>query len=98
MNLVVHSNVGGSLSAKQHDILVEKVEQLLQTNPHTLLPEHRALLEMNFEKIGSGSVIDLRSYGLLRWMQRLGQLFIFENGRCRPCVRGIVLVHMHGHQ
>lgn len=59
-NMVVHSNVGGNLSAKQHDQLVERVDALLMMDPHELLPEHRVLLEMDFEKVGSGSVVDLQ--------------------------------------
>lgn len=58
--MVVHTQVGGCLLAKQHDILVERVEVLLQTDPHQLLPEHRVLLEMDFEKVGSGSPLDLQ--------------------------------------
>ena len=59
-NMVVHTQVGGNLSAKQHQLLMERVEMLLQTDPHELLPEHRELLEMDFEKVGSGSPIDLQ--------------------------------------
>ncbi len=47
----------------EHDSIMEDVKTLLLTEPSKLLPQHRHLLEVDFEKLGAGSSID-RQYWL----------------------------------
>jgi len=53
-NHTVHFKYEG-LTSTQHDTIISQMEDLLDTDPEALLPEHRALLKYDFEEMGEAS-------------------------------------------
>ena len=53
-NLTVHFKYEGLTSA-QHETIISWMEDLLDTDPEALLPEHRTLLEYDFGEMGEAS-------------------------------------------
>ncbi len=47
----------------EHDEIMENVGRLLFTDPNTLLPQHRHLLDLDFKNLGASSSTD-RQYWL----------------------------------
>ena len=53
-NHTVHFKHEG-LASTQHDTIISRMKDLWDTDPEALLPEHRALLEYDFEEMGEAS-------------------------------------------
>jgi hypothetical protein len=62
-NARTHLRILDGKTELEHDEVMENVGRLLFTNPNTLLPQHRHLLELDFEKLGASSTTD-RQYWL----------------------------------
>ena len=48
----------GGLTLRQHEELMDQVEDYAEVDPEDLLPENRALLEIDFDALGKGSTQD----------------------------------------
>jgi len=54
-NTAVHFVTEGGLTAGQHDRLMSRVEDFAAVDPADLLPEDKALLEVDFDQLGDGT-------------------------------------------
>ena len=54
-NTEVHFVSEGGLTVRQHESLMSRVEEYASTDPADLLPEDRALLEVDFSLLGTGA-------------------------------------------
>jgi hypothetical protein len=54
-NTRTHLRLIEGKTASEHRDIMEQVSRLLLTDPNHLLPQHRHLLEFDFEKLGAGS-------------------------------------------
>ena len=57
-NSRIHIRHIEGLSLAEHDDIIQKVRTLIGTDPMDLLPQHRRLLEIDYEALGAGSSID----------------------------------------
>ena len=57
-NTEVHFVAEGGLTLRQHEELMDQVEDYATVDPDDLLPENRALLEIDFDALGKGSTQD----------------------------------------
>ena len=57
-NAKVHIKRKGDLTAKEHDMLLSKIENLIWTDPDDLLPGDKHLLDEDFNQLGKASAID----------------------------------------
>ena len=57
-NARIHIRHVEGLSMEEHNRIMEKVKSLIGTDPMSLLPEHRELLRVDYEELGSGSTVD----------------------------------------
>ena len=55
-NAVVHSPVSAGFTQRDHDRLVQRIKDLIFTDPSELLLNHRQLLETDVEALASGSI------------------------------------------
>lgn len=62
-NARTHIRLLEGKSELEHDNIMDQVGRLLFTDPTLLLPQHRHLLELDFEKLGAGSTTN-RQYWL----------------------------------
>ena len=63
-NSRVHHRGEGGLTVAEHASLLNRVEDLMDTDPDNLLPCHRHLLEVDFGALGSGSSASRRVWAL----------------------------------
>lgn len=57
-NSYIHYKTPDGLSLRDHDRIMQQAESLMDTDPMELLPEHRALLDIDFEKLGEDAAMD----------------------------------------
>ena len=62
--MAVNFKVEG-LTPAQHEKLMDNVEDMIHIDPMELLPEHRGLLDIDFEKLAKGAMED-RQYWLAK--------------------------------
>jgi hypothetical protein len=57
-NSRIHIKQTEGLSLTDHEIILQKVKSLIGTDPMDLLPQHRSLLQIDFEALGAGTSTD----------------------------------------
>jgi hypothetical protein len=57
-NTQLHLRLVEGKTLAEHDAVMEEVLRLLATEPDDMRPQHRSLLTLDMEKLGSGSTAD----------------------------------------
>ena len=57
-NSRIHIRQVEGLSLTDHEHILQKVRSLIGTDPMDLLPQHRSLLQVDFEALGEGTSTD----------------------------------------
>ena len=87
-NARLHIRHVEGLSLAEHGHILEKVYSMIDTDPMALLPEHRSLLQVDYEGLGKGSSMD-RQYWIvnmesaLKAKRRIQDEHIIANGSKR---------------
>jgi len=85
-NARTHIRVLEGKSESEHDSIIEQVGKLLLTDPETLLPQHRCLLDIDFEQLGSGTTAN-QQY----WLAKLeSAISAFQHINARVITNGSI--------
>ena len=57
-NARIHIKLVDGLTASEHQQIIHLVHSLLYTDPNNLLPQHRHLLQQDFQQLGAGTSVD----------------------------------------
>ncbi len=57
-NAKVHLKKAEGRTAQEHEAVMGEVRQMMLVDPSELLPEHRALLHTDYERLGSGTTVE----------------------------------------
>ena len=65
-NAKVHLKKVEGRTEQEHEKIMQEVRQMMLVDPSELLPEHRALLHMDFLRLGSGTTV-----GRIQWIEQI---------------------------
>ena len=82
-NTKVHLRLVEGKTLIEHDEVMEEVLRLLATHPKDICPQHKSLLEMDFEKLGSGSTAD-RQYWVANMSSSISAARFTHNHQLHP--------------
>ena len=79
-NARIHIRLSDGLTEPEHKNIIQLVHNLLHTDPNDLLPQHRHLLQQDFQQLGEGPSLD-RQYWIKSMQSALETADIVGYGR-----------------